>query len=283
MDYVKYLPVALTALVSAAAIALASWFGVTALLLVVCGLCGVVALGWPQLMGVTARKSLSAVIMAAGIVAVLGAAIVNQVESLFFWSSVSLAFGVMVVFVIQVIRGSGRPHRLESTLGACTGVVITTTAAGWVAGLRYPAGMMEAADGAGLSALRVRGFAPYEDWEFLGTTGPGGELSVVALSAFVMCVGTAAACVPARDALVLPLVVLASTATSVGTALLWGELTLLFAAVLGLAGGVLLASFRRFLFLQGPPEQILSRLAVGAAPIAVMGVLVYFTERLLIA
>ncbi|RJN31676.1 hypothetical protein [Nesterenkonia natronophila] len=283
MDYVKYLPVALTAMVSALTIALASWFGVTALLLVVCGLCGVVALGWPQLMGVTARKSLSAVILAAGIVAVLGAAVVNRVESLFFWSSVSLAFGVMVVFMIQVIRGSGRPHRLESTLGACTGVVITTTAAGWVAGLRYPAGMREAADGAGLSALRVRGFAPYEDWGFLGVTGPGGELSVVALSAFVMCIGTAAACVPARDALVLPLVVLASTVTSVGIALLWGELTLLFAGVLGLAGGVLLASFRRFLFLQGPPEHILSRLAVGAAPIAVMGVLVYFTERLLIA
>ncbi len=283
MDYVKYLPVALAALVGAASIALASWVGVAALLVVVCVLCGVVALGWPQLMGVTARKSLSAVIMAAGVVAAVGAAIVTQVESLFFWSSVSLAFGVMIVFMVQVIRGSGRPHRLESTLGACTGVVITTTAAGWIAGLRYPAGMVETSDGAGLSALRVRGFVPYEDWEFLGVSGPGGELSVVALSAFIMCVGTVAACVPARDALVLPLIVIASTATSVGISLVWGELTLLFAGVLGLAGGVLLASFRRFLFLQGAPEMILSRLAVGAAPIAAMGALVYFTERLLFA
>ncbi|WP_208009697.1 hypothetical protein [Nesterenkonia sphaerica] len=278
----KYLPVALTSAVSAAAIASASWLGVAALLVVVCALCGAVALGWPQLMGVTARKSLSAVIMAAGIVAALGAAVVNQVEALFFWSSVSLAFGVMVVFAIQVLRGSGRPHRLESTLGACTGVVITTTAAGWIAGLRYPAGMMETANGDGLSGLRVRGLVPYEDWEFWGATGPGGELSVVALSAFVMCVGTAVACVPGRDALVLPLVVLASAATSITVALLWGELTLLFAGVLGLAGGVLLASFRRLLILQGPPEQLLSRLAVGAAPVAAMGALVYFTERLLI-
>lgn len=279
----KYLPVALAALVSAAAVAAASWIGVTALLVVVCAICAVVAVGWPQLMGVAARKSLSAVIMAAGVVAAVGAAIVTQVESLFFWSSVSLAFGVMVVFMIQVIRGSGRPHRLESTLGACTGVIITTTAAGWVAGLRYPVGLMDAGSDAGLSALRVRGFMPYEDWEFLGVTGPGGELSVVALSAFIMCVGTAVACLPARDALVLPLIVVASTATSVGIALVWGELTLLFAGILGLAGGALLASFRRFLFLQGAPEQILSRLAVGAAPIAAMGALVYFTERLLFA
>ena len=279
----KHLPVALAALVGAAALAAASWAGVAALTAVVCALCAVIALGWPQLMGVTARTSLSAVIMAAGVVAALGAATATRVEALFFWSAVSLAFGVMVVFVIQVLRGAHRPHRLESTLGACAGVVITTTAAGWVAGLRYPAGMAEAEDGVGLADLRVRGLVPYEEWGVLGVTGPGGELSVVALAAFALLAGTVAACIPARDAVVLPLVVAASAAASLGIGLLWGELTLLFAGVVGLAAGVLLASFRRFLFLQGAPEQILSRLAVGTAPIAAMGALVYFTERLLFA
>ncbi|GFZ78562.1 hypothetical protein [Nesterenkonia alkaliphila] len=279
----NYLHVALAALLGAAALAAASWFGVAPLTLVVCALCAVVALGWPQLMGVTARKSLSAVIMAAGVVAAVGAAVVTQVEALFFWSSVALAFGVMVVFVIQVLRGAGRPHRLESTLGACAGVVITTTAAGWVAGLRYPAGLAEAENGIGLGSLRVRGFFPYEDWGVLGVTGPGGELSVVALAAFALMVGTVAACIPARDALVLPLTIAVAAAAAVVTALVWGELTLLFAAAVGLAAGVLLASFRRFLFLQGAPEQLLSRLAVGAAPVAAMGAIVYFTERLLFA
>ncbi|WP_157983982.1 hypothetical protein [Nesterenkonia muleiensis] len=279
----KHLPVALAALVGAGALAAASWAGVAALTAVVCALCAVVAVGWPQLMGVSARKSLSAVILAAGVVAALGAAIVTRVESLFFWSSVSLAFGVMVVFTIQVLRGSGRPHRLESTLGACAGVVMTTTAAGWVAALRYPAGMAEAENGAGLADLRVRGLVPYEEWGVLGVTGPGGELSVVALAAFALLAGTLAACIPARDAVVLPLIVAASAAASLGTALAWGELTLLFAGVLGVAAGALLASFRRFLLLQGAPEQVLSRLAVGAAPIAAMGALVYFTERLLFA
>lgn len=248
---------------------------------VVCALCLVVALGWPQLMAVTARKSLSAVILTTGVVAAVGAGIVTKVESLFFWSSVALAFGVMIVFIIQVLRGSERPHRLESTLGACAGVVITTTAAGWVAGLRYPAGMAGTDEGDGLGMLRVRGLFPYEDWEVLGVTGPGGELSVVALAAFSLLAGCAVACLPVRDRIVLPLIVLTSTLAALGIALLWGELTLLFAGVLGLAAGVLLASFRRFLVLQGPPEQLLSRLAVGAAPIAGMGAVVYFTERLL--
>lgn len=279
----KYLPIALAALLGAAALAVASWLGVAALTAVVCLLCAVVAAGWPQLMGVTARKSLSAVILAAGVIAAVGAASVSRVGSLFFWSSVALAFGVMVVFAVQVVRGTGRPHRLESTLGACAGVVITTTAAGWVAGLRYPAGMAGTDDGEGLGLLQVRGLFPYEDWGVLGVTGLGGELSVVALACFVLMAGGLTACIPARGVIVLPLVVLVSIGVSVGIGLFWGELTVLFAGILGLAGGALLTSFRRLLVLQGAPEGILSRLAVGAAPIAAMGALVYFTERLLFA
>ena len=280
----KYAPLALAALVGALALAAAAWLGVAALTAVVCVLCGLVALGWPQLMGLTARRSLSAVIFAAGAVSTIGAAIVTRVESLFFWSAVALAFGVMVVFVIQVLRGADRPNRLESTLGACAGVVVTTMAAGWVAGLRYPAGMGDGEpDDVGIDLLRVRGLLPYEEWGILGVTGPGGELSVVILAAFALIAGTAAACLPVRDAVALPATVVASLAAAVGVALLWGELTLLFAGALGVAAGALLASFRRFLVLQGVPTGLLPKLAVGAAPIAVMGGLVYFTERLLLA
>lgn len=279
----KYSPVAAAALLGALALAAASWAGVAVLTLVVCLLCAVVALGWPQLMGVTARKSLSAVILTSGVIAATGAALVERVESLFFWSSVSLAFGVMVVFAIQVLRGTGRPHRLESTLGACAGVLIATTAAGWVAGLRYPAGMAEGDGALGLNELQVRGFFPYEEWAVLGVTGPGGELSVVGMGALSLAAGAAAACLPLRDAIALPVTVAVSTAAALATTWFWGELTMLFAAVVGLAGGALLATFRRFLVLQGVPSGVLSRMAVGAAPIAAMGALVYFTERLLFA
>lgn len=279
----KYLPVAASALISAAALALTSWLGTAALTVVVCLICAVVALGWPQLMGVTARGSLSAVIAAAGIVAAVGASIAAEVDTLFFWSSVSLAFGIIAVFLIQVLRGTGRPHRLESTLGACAGVVVTTTAAGWVAGLRYPASLAEGGEASDVMGfLSVRGLMPYEDWGVLGVTGPGGELSVVGLAAATLFIGSLIACLPWRDALSLPLVVLGSAAAAVGLAVLWGELTLLFAGIIGLSAGALLACFRRFLIQQGAPSGLLSGMAVGAAPIAATGVLIYFTERVLL-
>ncbi|WP_022873783.1 hypothetical protein [Nesterenkonia alba] len=277
----KYLPVVAAAASASVLLAVTSWVGVMALTAAVCLLCVVVALGWPQLMGVTARKSLSVVILTAGIVAAVGAAVVERVQSLFFWSTVALAFGVMVVFVLQVLRGSDRPYRLESTLGACAGVVVTTTAAGWVAGLRYPASLAGTEDDAGVALLRVRGLLPYEDFALLAVTGQGGEISVVGLAALALLAGTVAACLPWRDAVVLPVVVVVTCAASVGAAVLWGEVTLLFAGVLGLAAGALMASFRRFVVLHGPPEGVLSALAVGTAPIAAMGGLVYFTERLL--
>ncbi|GGE69254.1 hypothetical protein [Nesterenkonia cremea] len=279
----KYLPVAASALISAAALALTSWLGTAALTVVVCLICAVVALGWPQLMGVTARGSLSAVIAAAGIVAAVGASIAAAVDTLFFWSSVSLAFGIIAVFLIQVLRGTGRPHRLESTLGACAGVVVTTTAAGWVAGLRYPASLAEGGEQSDVMGfLSVRGLMPYEDWGMLGVTGPGGELSVVGLAAATLFIGSLIACLPWRDALSLPLVVLGSAAAAVGLAVFWGELTLLFAGIIGLSAGALLACFRRFLIQQGAPSGLLSGTAVGAAPIAATGVLIYFTERVLL-
>lgn len=280
----KYLPLVLAALISAAAFAAASWAGVTALTVMVCLMCGIIALGWPQLMGVTARRSLSAVIFSAGAVAVVGAALADRVESLFFWTSVALAFGIMAVFVIQVIRGTGRPHRLESTLGAIGGVVVTTTAAGWVAGLRYPADLAAERQGT-VSAwgwLQVRGFAPYEDTELMGVSAIGGEPSVVALAAISLTAGTVAACLPLRDRIVVPLVTVVSMLVSVGTAFLWGDLTVLFAVILGGGIGAVLASFRRFLMVQGAPAGLLSRMAVGAAPVAITGTLVYFTERLLL-
>ncbi len=277
----KYFPVAATAIVTAAALAAASWAGTPTLTVVVVVLCGIVALGWPQLMGVNARRSLSAVIFVAGVLAALGSAVVERAESLFFWSSVALAFGVMSVFVIQVVRGTGQPQRLESTIGACGGVVITTTAAGWVSGLRYPAELVSVhqADGRGL--LAVRGLLHYEDSAILAVTGTGGELSVVGLAAMTLVASALAACIPARDAVVLPLVLLGGAGTGLGAGMLWGELTLLFVGILGLGAGMLMASFRRFLILRGPPQGAFSACAVGAAPIAAMGAVVYFTERLL--
>ncbi|GAA1105027.1 hypothetical protein [Nesterenkonia jeotgali] len=278
----KYIPVAASALLAAMALALASWAGALAMTLVVCGLSILIALGWPQLMGVSARRSLSAVIAGAGVISALGAGVVGSASDLFFWSSVALAFGVMSVFLIQVLRGTGRPHRLESTIGACAGVLIATTGAGWVAGLRYPVELAEASGAEGARGLlAVRGLL-FEDTALLAVTGASGELAVVTLAAGTLIVATLLAVIPLPNMWAMLLVVVGSTAAALGMTLAWGELTLLFAGTLGLIAGLLLGSFRRFLITQGPPQGVLSGIAVGAAPIAAMGALTYFTERLLL-
>src|SRR5699024_2930509 len=42
------------------------------------------------------------------------------------------AVGTMVGFVVQVLRGQGRPFRLESTASTVTGVAIVTSSSAWV-------------------------------------------------------------------------------------------------------------------------------------------------------
>lgn len=278
---VKHMLLALSAFIAAAALAVASWLPLWVLVAVVVLISALVALGWPQLMGVSARTSLSTVILVAGVVAVVGAAVVNRVESLFFWSSVALAFGIMVVFVIQVLRGASRPHRLESTLGACSGVVVTTMAAGWVAALRYPTGMASTSDSPSLTMLRVREIPWLED-SFLRASESDGAITVVGLSALTLMVGVEVACLPFRDVVMLPATVLATAGAAVGLSVAWGELTVLFGLLVGGAAGILLAVFRRFVRVQGIPTGVLSQVAVGAAPVAAMGGFVYFTERILL-
>ncbi len=280
---VKYIPLVASALLCATALLLASALGTAAVAVVAGVVCLLVALGWPQLMGVTARTSLSAVIFCAGAVAVLGAALVERAASLFFWSTVAIAFGVMVVFVIQVLRGTGRPQRLESTLGASAGVVIATTAAGWVSGYRYPLELTGAeGDPDDTRVITVRGLLPAEGDGILGVSGPGQQLSIIGLGAVLLIVAVLIACLPARDRVVFPLVSLGGAVAGALTGFVWGQATIVFCAILGAGAGVLIGAFRRFLVVQGPPVGLRARLAVGAAPVAALGSVVYFAERLLL-
>ncbi|MDO5492671.1 MAG: hypothetical protein Q4F53_03530 [Nesterenkonia sp.] len=279
----KYLPLVGSALLSSAALLLASLLGTAAVALVACGVCVLIAWGWPQLMGVTARTSLSIVILIAGVVAVLGASLVERASALFFWSTVALAFGVMVVFVIQVLRGTGRPQRLESTLGASTGVVISTTAAGWVAGYRYPLELTGVDDDADdTRVITVRGLLPTEGDGVLGVSGQGETLSIIGLGALLLLVVVLIASLPARDRVVFPLVIVGGVVAGVAAGFVWGQATILFCAILGAGAGVLVGAFRRFLILQGAPAGVRARTAVGAAPVAALGAVIYFAERLLI-
>lgn len=227
----------------------ASYWSQTAVVVIACIGVLLVGIGWPQLLGVPAKKTLAAVISVGGIAAVLLAAAAPTGMSMA-WSVVVVALGVMTVFLVQLVRGTGQPHRLESTFGASTGLVLATLGAGWVAAERL------AANSANSGMMLITG--------------------VSMLVAIGVCV------LPWPDRLVAPLgVVLATLAAPLGAALS-SSISLLPAAVVGALGGTVIVCFRRLVLADGGPNKIPAILAIGSAPIMASGALVYFLEKLLL-
>ncbi|MCQ9164564.1 MULTISPECIES: permease [unclassified Arthrobacter] len=202
--------------------------------------------GWPQYLGIPAKKTLGAVIALSGAGAALAGGLTRDANFLV-WTPVFIAFGFGAVMVVQLLRGAGQEHRLESTLGAGAGVLIAGFAAGWVSSYRFlgePGMTVVAATGAGVAL--VIGMLPWPD-------------RVLAPLAIVLA------------ALAGPL-----------AALLVSELRIVPAAVIGALVAAVIASFHRLRTLSGPVPNVAGGLAAAAAPVLALGALVYFMEKLLL-
>lgn len=104
----------------------------------------VIAWGWPRQMGAPARISLSVTLAVVGVVAVLMMLLWPPLEhgrrgawTLFEPLAVTLAWSTMAAFVVQLVRGTGRPLRLESTVATMGGGLIAVMTACWVAVSRW--------------------------------------------------------------------------------------------------------------------------------------------------
>jgi hypothetical protein len=95
-----------------------------------------VGIGWPHFLRIPAKKTLAAVIGLPGAGSALAAGFVPA-PGFLDWTPAFIALGMMAVFVVQLIRGTGQAQRLESTLGCCVGVLLSCLGAGWIAGARY--------------------------------------------------------------------------------------------------------------------------------------------------
>ncbi|PTT70701.1 permease, partial [Arthrobacter sp. HMWF013] len=95
-----------------------------------------VGVGWPHFLRIPAKKTLAAVIGLPGAGAALAASFVPAPGYLD-WTPGFIALGMMAVFVVQLIRGTGQAQRLESTLGCCAGVLLSCLGSGWIAGARF--------------------------------------------------------------------------------------------------------------------------------------------------
>ncbi|QCU77435.1 hypothetical protein E7744_03810 [Citricoccus sp. SGAir0253] len=215
-----------------------------------------VALGWPQMLGAPARRSLTTVLLATGLLATAGVATWPDPEtggaarafggSLLEPVAICLALGTVAAFMVQLVRGSGRPHRLESTAGTVTGVATVGAAAGWTVLARLDAGPL-------ILSVAL-------------------SLALAALAGLVRLPRPAAAPVALGLAGLAPL----------GLAAVLPGLAPSHAVVSGLLAGLLVVLTGRTAPDRGRGRPVGNRAAValGVAPVAVAGVLAYFVFRI---
>jgi hypothetical protein len=91
-----------------------------ALLAVAVLIAAAVGIGWPHFLRIPAKKTLAAVIGLAGAGSALAAAYAPA-PGFLDWTPPFIALGIMAIFVVQLIRGTGQAQRLESTLGCSAG------------------------------------------------------------------------------------------------------------------------------------------------------------------
>ena len=205
-----------------------------------------VGIGWPHFLRIPAKKTLAAVIALPGAGAAVAAALVPAPGYLD-WTPAFVALGMMAVFVVQLIRGTGQAQRLESTLGCCVGVLLSCLGAGWIASARF--------------------------------NGVREMLLVAAISAAVALL---TGLIRWPDSIVAPLgTVLAGLAGPLA-GLVLSDIAVLPAAVFGVVVGAVLASFRRLATLRGAPLNLPAALSMGLAPVSAVGSLAYFIDKLLI-
>lgn len=206
-----------------------------------------VGIGWPHFFGIPARKTLAVLIGLPGVGSAITATYLPA-PGFLDWTPSFIAAGVMAVFVMQLLRGTGQAQRLESTLGSCAGVLLSCLGAGWIAVSRFH-GVREMVLVAGISAA----------------------------------VALLAGLIRWPDRVVAPVGVAAAGLAGPLAGLVFSDIAVVPAAVTGVVVGSVLVSFRRLVVLRGEPLNFPAALGMGLAPVSAVGSLAYFIDKLLIS
>ena len=209
-----------------------------------------VGLAWPHLLGIPARKSQGAVLALVGTASVAGAALEGP-TALMSWMPAAAAVGVGAIFLIQLLRGTGQAHRLESTIGAVSGALVVCLGAGWVAVDRQP------------------------------HLDPGQPVLVVASAAAAL-TALAVALIPLPDRMIAPLGAGAGLLAAGLAALALDASVLLPAAVIGAVSAAVIMAVRRLLLSRDEALTLGGKVAVALGPFPVLGAVTYFLGTLLV-
>lgn len=205
----------------------------------------VIAVGWPVLLGLPNLLGSGVVVALGGAGAVI-AVTATRGQPVLRALPVVVALAVLLAFVNELARQDGRRRLVDSVAGTVTGVLVATSAAGWVAAERAPGGTSLVVSGAvALAVAAAVSAVPLGGW--LGAT-------VTSVSA-VVAGGAVGGVMP--------------------------DIGVLVGGLLGLATGVLIAALHA---LVDPIDALRRRwaaLAVVALPVSVSGILVYVVGRVL--
>ena len=83
----------------------------------------IIAWGWPKAAGLPSPKG-SSVVLALTALALVLAVLVAEGEPYLRWAPAALAFGLIAMFVHQLLRRDGRPRLTESVMGTSLGLAI---------------------------------------------------------------------------------------------------------------------------------------------------------------
>lgn len=203
-------------------------------------------LGWPYYLGIPAKKTLGTILALTGAGSAVSAGLAVGPGYLVH-VPVFIALGLGAVFVVQLLRGTGQSHRLESTLGAGAGAAMSALGAGWIAAHRFT-----------------------------------GDEAMTLITGAAALVALLVGMIRWPDRVVAPLGLVLAALAGPLAALLFSEIRVIPAAVVGVVVAAVVLSFRRLGMLAGTPRSVPGALAMGVAPVVSLGALVYFVDKLLI-
>lgn len=246
---VRSVSIAAAAAVSLCAIVASAYLSLPVVVAVLVVASLVIGFGWPHLLGVPAKKTMGAVIAGCGIASILTAALLPGSRSLLWFAAIA-AVGIGGIFVVQLLRGTGQSLRLESTIGGTTGILLNTMTGGWAGAERLTSNVEDS-----------------------------GMMLLTGASLFF---ALAVSLLPWPDRIVGPLAVVLGLLAGTLGAMLFTSVPPVAAAVIGAVCGAVVGSFRRLILAGRGPYTVAGALAIGTAPIAALGTMVYFLEKLLL-
>lgn len=207
---------------------------------------GCIGIGWPHFLGIPAKKTLAALVALPGIGSAVTATYLPA-PGFLNWTPAFIASGVMAIFVMQLIRGTGQAQRLESTLGSCAGVLLSCLGAGWIACSRF-----------------------------------NGVREMLLIAAISAAIALMAGLIRWPDRIVAPLGIAGAGLAGPLAGLVLSDIAVLPAALVGIVVGAVLVSFRRLVIIRGGTLNLPAVLGMGLGPVSAVGSLAYFIDKLLI-